>query len=135
MTHGWDIHGLGAANSEGLSAAVLDSLGTQIAVLDSTGTIRAVNRPWVHFGETNGAPEGFHGALGANYLDCASRWRRQVGLPPALVGIRAVLSGARRILPEYPVTPRSRTVVSAAGTPLPAAGGAVVSHEISRRAE
>ena len=72
MTHGWDIQGLGAASPAGLSAAVLDSLGTQIAVLGSTGIILAVNRPWVRFGETNGAPEDFHGALGTNYLDvCA----------------------------------------------------------------
>ncbi len=135
MTHGWDIHGLGAANSEGLSAAVLDSLGTQIAVLDSTGTIRAVNRPWVHFGETNGAPEGFHGALGANYLDvCAKSIAAPGGetAAEALVGIRAVLSGQRdEFSLEYPCHgPDHERWFLLRVTPLrvqPA--GAVVSHE------
>jgi PAS domain S-box-containing protein len=118
--------------SQALNQAALDSLAANIALLDRDGKIIAVNEAWKRFARENGGA-AIADRVGINYLDvCRRAQGRDDGeARAALVGIQAVLNGARpNFIIEYPSdSPVEKRWFLMSVTPLGGErGGAVVAH-------
>jgi PAS domain S-box-containing protein len=92
-------------DSEDLTRAVMDSLGSGIAVLDGDGGIIRVNKTWRDFSRDNEGDEALSGGIGLNYLEVARQAAEMAeeGAQEALDGMLDVMAGKREIFSvEYP---------------------------------
>ena len=92
-------------DSEDLTRAVMDSLGSGIAVLDGDGGIIRVNKTWRDFSRDNAGDEQLGNGIGLNYLEVTRQAaaRAEEGAREVLEGMLDVMAGKREIFSiEYP---------------------------------